>query len=318
MKHESLVLIFATHNGADTLDRVLEGYIKLKQPAQPWRMIAVNNRSTDDTGSILADYKKRLPLEVIDEPRPGKNAALNKAVDVAETAAVAPLLYVFTDDDAVPHDDFLRAWERAAEHSSGCDLFGGQVALEWMAEPPEWLAECEEQYPELYAQNMRAAGDIPACHIFGPNMAVRPTVFDHGLRFNENIGPNGRPDYAMGSETEFCVRAERELGARSSFVDEARVSHLVRSWQMTPQFFAARAVRHGRGVARQQLRGRSVSPRAALRAGWGLVSNGARAFLASGREHYHAKWQANWCRGYLGASLSRRTRGSIANAPDRL
>lgn len=310
MSSEFLIVIFATHNGAETLGRVLEGYARLDQPERPWRMIAVNNRSTDDTGSILAGYQDRLPLSVLDEPRPGKNVALHRAVKSIATGGTWPELCIFTDDDAVPHAGFLKAWERTGQRKRDHDLFGGQVTPEWMVRPPEWLAECEDRYPELYAQNRRPEGDIPARHIFGPNMAVRSTIFARGFRFNEDIGPDGSGDYAMGSETEFCVRVERDIGARSYFVGDARVSHLVRPWQMSHAFFASRAVRHGRGVARQQSRDRSVSPRALLKASWGVVSNHARASLASGHSFYRAKWQENWWKGYFSGSLpSGRSRG---------
>ncbi len=310
MSRHPLIVIFATRNGAETLGQTLEGYVKLDQPDRPWRLIAVNNGSNDDTAAIFESYRDKLPLMVIDQDRPGKNVALNTALDAARSSADrGPQLYVFTDDDAVPDRDFLTVWASVGDEKPAHDLFGGQVAAEFTAMPPAWLDDCKAQFAELYAQNKRPEGDIPARRIFGPNMAVRATVFEHGLRFDETIGPNGRPDYAMGSETEFCMRAERELGAKAWFVDRVRVRHLVRPWQMTPEFFASRAMRHGRGVAQQQVGGGRISPRRVLRAGWGYAANRARAALASEHDRYHAMWQANWWKGYLDASLTYGHRG---------
>lgn len=235
-----------------------------------------------------------------------KNVALNTALDAARArGGIGAQLLVFTDDDAIPENDFLQIWASVGDEKPDHDLFGGQVTAEFTSAPPAWLDACCDHFDVLFAQNEHAEGDIPARRIFGPNMAVRGRIFDHGHRFDETIGPNGKPDYAMGGETEFCVRAERELGAKAWFVDRVRVRHLVRTWQMTPEFFAARAVRHGRGVARQQGGNGRFSPRCVLRAGWGYLSNRARASLPSTQGRYHADWQANWCRGYLEGSLAR-------------
>ena len=82
-------------------------------------------------------------------------------------------------------------------------------------------------------------------------MAVRSSVFENGFRFNENIGPNGSdPDYPMGSETEFCCRVAQS-GVKAWFAKEPRVQHIVRSNQLTSSYWAKRAYRHGRGVARR-------------------------------------------------------------------
>lgn len=72
MAHRPLTVIFATHNGAETLRPTLDGYLALNQSHRAWRLIAVNNASTDDTAAILKSYQPRLPLTVIDEHRPGQ------------------------------------------------------------------------------------------------------------------------------------------------------------------------------------------------------------------------------------------------------
>ncbi len=299
-----LAVVFSTRNGAETLRHILDGYVDVVQPDIAWRLIVVNNGSDDTTADILASYIDSLPLTIIDEPRPGKNVALNTAVErVAQDEGQHPQLYVFTDDDAIPAPDFLKVWEDVIHEKSEYDLFGGNVSAEFMSSPPNWLGECQDWYEELYAQNLRDEGDISARYIFGPNMAVRGSIFEHGIRFDETIGPNGRKDYAMGSETEFCVRTERELGAKAWFVARARVLHLVRPWQMTPNFFASRAIRHGRGVAQQHATAGSVSKRAVLKAGWNFAFNRARAVFAGNQDRYRAIWQANWSKGYVIGSL---------------
>ena len=76
-------------------------------------------------------------------------------------------------------------------------------------EPPEWLLS-EVPLGPVYAVTNPAwtEGPIQAYSVWGPNMAVRQSVFSAGHRFDERIGPDGTTTYAMGSETEFTMRLE--------------------------------------------------------------------------------------------------------------
>src|SRR5262249_49754540 len=79
----------------------------------------------------------------------------------------------------------------------------------------------------------------------------RTSVFERGLRFDENLGPNALdPDYPMGGESEFCWRVA-SLGAKSWFARQPRVYHIVRPTQLERPAWAARAYRTGRGRAHQ-------------------------------------------------------------------
>jgi GT2 family glycosyltransferase len=92
-------------------------------------------------------------------------------------------------------------------------------------------------------------------------MAVASTVLSRGFLFDEDLGPRaGDPEYPMGSETEFCRRVAA-AGARSWFVKDARVEHIVREQQLTPEGWAQRSYRCGKGRAHQMWkRGDVISP----------------------------------------------------------
>jgi hypothetical protein len=94
-------------------------------------------------------------------------------------------------------------------------------------------------------------GRINARQIFGPNMAVRRKIFEGGIVFNENIGPNGNnKNYPMGSETEFLRRIEN-AGIQAFFAKKPRVKHIVRPHQITKDFWTNRAYKHGLGTGLQ-------------------------------------------------------------------
>lgn len=298
-----LHVVFSSHNGRGTLAETLAAYSCQQPPSQPWRIVAVDNASTDGTGTVLIEFAKRLPLVALQEPRPGKNVALNTALRwVARDRgwALSEDIFVFSDDDAPPRPGFLTGWEAAFREHPEATVFGGLVIPRFIEEPPDWLAACTEHHGELFARNDRPEGPLAARHIFGPNMAVAGRIIAAGHRFNEAIGPDGSQSYAMGSETEFCVRIERETGATAWFTRSACVDHLVRPWQMTRQFFTARAYRHGRGTAQQQDRPaygkRHVLP--VLKADSKSLGNGVLAVLSRRTRRHRAIWQAAWWKGF--------------------
>ncbi len=234
-------IVIATRNGAKTIGKVLQGYLQFG--SVPYSLIVVDNGSDDNTVDIVREFMGRLPLRILHEDRAGKNRALNRALEETEGSFI-----IFSDDDAVPQPGFLSAWMRAVYEHEDFDLFGGTVEIEFPHETPPWLVALRSRFPELYAQNLEVEGPIPATGVFGPNMAVRSSVFRNGSCFNENIGPDGgKLHYGMGSETEFCMRMEAQ-GHRAWFAAEPRVHHLVRPNQMTREFVFTRAYRHGLGV----------------------------------------------------------------------
>ena len=78
MRPESmLTVLIATYNGAKTLPEVLSAYCALEPPDGGWKLVIVDNGSTDHTKEIVATFRHHLPLTYLYEPRQGKNTALN-------------------------------------------------------------------------------------------------------------------------------------------------------------------------------------------------------------------------------------------------
>jgi hypothetical protein len=84
--------------------------------------------------------------------------------------------------------------------------------------------------------------------LLGPNFAVRRAVLD-GRRFSTEVGPDGTPTYAMGSETEFLLRLKAD-GLEFVRLPQARVVHRISPGQITETALVARAFRLGRGHVR--------------------------------------------------------------------
>ena len=92
-----LSVIIAAHNAARTISEQLEA-LAGQQWAEPWEVLVVDNRSTDDTVETALGFRERLPnLRVVDAfARQGQAYAANTGVRAAKSDAVA-----FCDADDV-------------------------------------------------------------------------------------------------------------------------------------------------------------------------------------------------------------------------
>ena len=296
-----LTVLIATRNGAKTLPGVLEAYCRLESPRGGWKMVIVDNGSTDGTGDIIASFSDRLPLTYVFEPAAGKNRALN-----AGLAFVSPDLVALTDDDTFPRPDWLVRIRQAADAQPTYGIFGGAVLPRWETSPAAWLLKWVPLAPSFAVTNPDLReGPTDGHQVFGPNMAVRAEIFLAGHRFDPSIGPTDARNYPMGSETEFVLRMMRQ-GVTAWWVPTAVVDHLVRTVQMHPRWIIRRAARAGRGQCRLGL---NRPPHATLhflgitiflyyevaRKAVGIV---VAALLFDGEKLFHRRWALSYICGY--------------------
>jgi glycosyltransferase involved in cell wall biosynthesis len=242
-----LTVLLATRNRAQILREVLESYAKVQSPPSGWKLLVVDNGSTDQTAQVLADFADRLPLRALSEPKAGKNVALNRGLTLAEGDLV-----VFTDDDAFPHSEWLVQLRKAADAHPEYAMFGGAIVPRWAVSPPHWVRWIDDPGPvyTITGPSLKE-GPVDAVLVFGPNMAVRNRLFQAGVRFDPGMGPRGT-SYPMGSETDLLVRLERQ-GHKAWHVQNAVMEHFIRKEQMEKSWVLQRAVRYGRGRFRMSL-----------------------------------------------------------------
>jgi glycosyltransferase involved in cell wall biosynthesis len=241
-----LSVLIPTRNGAQrSLPATLEAFCRLHPPEDGWKLIVIDNASTDGTRSLVEARRDALPIEYVYEPRVGKNRALNTGLE----HAVGDLV-VFTDDDVLPVPEWLPILRRAADARPPYSIFGGPVLPRWPSQPPSWILDWVPLSPTYTVLYPRPEGPYLARGVFGPNMAIRAEVFQKGYRFDERIGPRGR-SYAMGSETELLLRLE-QAGYLTWHCQRALLFHAIETHQMTEDWILERALRFGRGMYRLQ------------------------------------------------------------------
>lgn len=302
-----LTVLLATKNRAAILRRTLESFCLLRAPSGGWKLVIVDNGSADGTPAVLSSFASRLPLKVLSEPRGGKNAALNAGLRFLEGD-----LAVFTDDDAFPRPDWMVELREAADTQLAYSIFGGAVVPRWEVPPPAWVEWLDPGPVYALTDPTISEGPVRPELVFGPNMAIRATVFRSGICFDTSIGPRGST-YAMGSETELTRRLYRQ-GHKAWHAPRAVVEHLVSDYQLRQSWVLKRAIRYGRGRFRlRHLEDKPVSgdfwfsgaqwcgvPRRFVRE---IVRQEIRAIKAFLRSDKRRLFAARWTRNYTWGNM---------------
>jgi glycosyltransferase involved in cell wall biosynthesis len=237
-------VIFATRDRAGLLESTLSHFCGLETGRLSWEVIAVDNGSTDATPAVLNRARSRLPLTVLHEPRPGKNAALNRALEAARGR-----LLLFTDDDVEPDSRWLTEYLAAAGRWPADSIFCGPVIPRFPPDTPEWL----ETHPRLasgaFVRFLPQPDEGPCDALpVGPNFALRASCLS-GMRFSEAMGSKGANTDLMGGETELLARLQA-TGKRVIFVPSASVRHVITPNQLDRAWLLRRMFRLGRSGER--------------------------------------------------------------------
>jgi glycosyltransferase involved in cell wall biosynthesis len=305
----------ATHNGATTLPRVLQAYTALAVPQGQWKVVIVDNASSDATPAIIDQFARQLPIRYVHEPRRGKNKALNTGLKHVEGDLV-----VLTDDDAIPDPGWLKQLFDSAQQNHDYAVFGGAIRPKWDRQPAQWIVESVPLGLTFGLTDCQLAdGAISPRLVWGANLAVRAGIFEKGFRFNEAIGP-GPGRYIMGGETEFILRLH-ESGFRSWFCPRAVVYHIIRANQLEASWMLERAHRYGRTMHFTQRCARQLSvPRVLGIPRWMVrkyMEEYLRALVGRFRgEQAHAfkaQWQLHYLNGLLHEAFASRRRRGLAD-----
>lgn len=120
-----LTVVIPVHNRERLLAECLASVAA--QTARGFRLIVVDNSSTDRSRAVAEDWGRRhldIPLVVLDEPRPGCAAARNCGL-----AAVDTPWTLFFDSDDLMHPDHLRRVIAAIRRMPGTEVIGWPSAM---------------------------------------------------------------------------------------------------------------------------------------------------------------------------------------------
>lgn len=239
-----LSVLMATHNGEKTISRTLHAMSEMTPPSGGWKLVVVNNASSDDTERCVSAWRDRLPMTYLMEPRLGKSVAMNAALRHAEGDFI-----VMTDDDVLPDANWLVEWRRVADAFPECSVFGGAIVPEFDASlPPAYVPR--HCYGTLYGASVpfpeggiEPEDETGVFFLGGANLAIRPAVFEQGGHFDEGflVGKSG----LMGEDADFVTRLHRQ-GHKVGFSPKSRLRHIIHPNQTKWSWMHRRFFRDGR------------------------------------------------------------------------
>jgi GT2 family glycosyltransferase len=172
-----------TRDRPEDVRRCLEALMRLEDDGQ--EIIVIDNcPATDATRFIVECYPR---VRYVREDRPGASAARNRALREARHDIVA-----FTDDDAAPDPDWLRALLRNFDDPLVLCVTGLTMPLELETEAQEWF----ERHTPFGRGFKKFVLDGTSCNPLdvaragtSANMALRRSVRQYVGSFDEALGP---------------------------------------------------------------------------------------------------------------------------------
>jgi len=234
-------VVFATCKRDDILKKSLDGYKNLTFDHKNFEIVVIDNACLESTKKLIEQYSRDIPLKYLSEPTPGKNHALNSALN-----GLNGQWYIFTDDDVIPECNWLNAINEGIINNPKYRIFGGSIKP-YIKNWPKWidLTNPHMQSAFVIKHSSIPYEEISPKAVWGPNMIVHSDLFNNDFKFNTQIGPQGK-NYIMGSETELLARLEKQ-GYSAIFLGQASVYHQIRPEQLSTQWIKGRAIRHGMG-----------------------------------------------------------------------
>ena len=274
-----LSIAICTYNRADSLARTLQSFTEAKPiPAGEWELIVIDNCSTDATHAVAESFADRLPMRYDFEPQQGLSNARNRVIAVSCGGLV-----VFTDDDILIGDSWLRAYHATLDNWLGADYFGGPIAPLFPEGKPAWLRD--ERMPLISGlighydlgpeSRPYAERDM---HPFGANFGLRRRLIDAVGPFDVELGVKGQAP-GRAEEAEYFSRA-RGLGFAGRYLADARCGHCVQSSHLRLRYLYRYGIHKGLAAARMGERS-TRERRGVLAEGWQLLRGCAQ--LLKGR-----------------------------------
>jgi glycosyltransferase involved in cell wall biosynthesis len=233
-------IIICTWNRARLLQATLQRLTEIDGLDDgPLELLVIDNNSTDRTADIVRSFETRLPIRRVFEVQAGQSHARNRGILEAHGDFL-----LWTDDDVLVGNEWLRAFRRAIVRHPEASIFGGPIHP-WFETPPD--PQLTAAFPAAATGfcGLDYARDEGPLHqgetVFGANMGFSRTALAD-VRFDTALGVS--PHSEQRGEEVKLIRALTDRGHRLIWVPAMSVRHYVDPSRLTLQylgkFYAAR------------------------------------------------------------------------------
>ena len=293
-----LSVIIPTRNRVKSLKLLLES---LAVPARigipETEIIVVDNGSTDETHRWLDAQREQNQsggLIILDEPRPGKSNALNRALSVARGE-----IFMVLDDDVVIQPNCLAKHAEAYAATQFAAIQGRILAGKDSGGNPADANRLREYNIPLidYGEEIVAIRGLT-----GTNMSFKRAVFEKVGFFDPRLGPGAA---GFSEDTEYSIRI-RKAGFKIGYTPHAIVYH-----ELNPSRYGRvynRAVEYRKGVSRSVYRRDSVLTKVLPNLFANCIRYGIYRLLGRHDKVYKTEGRILKCWGYVAGKLGRNAR----------
>jgi glycosyltransferase involved in cell wall biosynthesis len=233
---ELLDVVVCCHNDAALLPRLLDALAHQTAGRDAFRVIVVDNGSTDNPRNVAERYRGQLDIEMIEEPVLGLNRARNAGYRHAQSRFVAHV-----DADSIPDPEWVQAIVDVTSRTD-CDLCGGPYRPFYVSQKPRWF---EDRFiGHTWGDTARPMQGRE--HPHGMNMIWKKATVERLGCFRTELGLHGR-GLARGDETELVARGQAS-GAPFFVYYDPRISvqTVVRPEALSFRYWLRRTFVHGR------------------------------------------------------------------------
>ncbi|MBX3295949.1 MAG: glycosyltransferase family 2 protein [Acidobacteria bacterium] len=233
-------------------------------------IIIVDNGSTDNTKEVALGLVREGDgkIKYIHENHPGACRARNRGRMEAKGNWLA-----FIDDDALPHEDWVKSILTASSLPE-VDLVTGRIFAKPVGGIPEWFPNnllwvlAEYNHGDNLVELTYPESGFPA-----GNFAIKTSVYDHVGGFNEELK-------IYGEEVLF-FKMFAEGGHKAFYFPEMAIDHMPDLSRMTKRSLLTKALHMGRGVGGLRWIDQRQSHSKLIGLAFGLIVKGSSLMLVS-------------------------------------
>ncbi|HZP63023.1 MAG TPA: glycosyltransferase [Terriglobales bacterium] len=191
-----LTVVIPTYNRHEILRRTLHGYLDQSAVELLRELLVVDDGSTDDTRSVVAEIQRvaPFPVQYIYQPNRGPAAARNNGIRQVKT-----WLLLLTDDDMVPDRNVVRAHvQRHEQHPQSSTAVLGLV--KWAAElnPTPFMKWYAEAGPLFAYGHFKKRRELDFWNFYSCNLSLKTEFLNAGGTFNEAFKSAAYEDTDLG------------------------------------------------------------------------------------------------------------------------
>lgn len=242
----AFTIIIPTKNRADSVAKLLasigrlEGLVAALRP----EIIVSDNDSHDETAQTLETIAKCFPVALrrIKSQNPGKSAAINEALRIAEGKTLA-----FLDDDVIVDTQWLVEVEKfcaTEKHKAG----QGRILLQAPEADDENLQKLLRRYRTIPYVNFKpSTAEVHSLN--GANFVIDRKLLQSLGGFDERLGPGAS---GTSEDVELAQRIHK-AGYRIGYMHDAIVHHSINPTRLTEEYFEK--VHRRQGASRSLIKG---------------------------------------------------------------